>query len=69
MPATAELGARAIETARERSREVIDATSEFVEDNPGRAATYAALALLAIAGITAYATSSSSSSGSGADQS
>ena len=54
-----------LSTARQRSREVMDATSEFVEDHPGRAATYAALVLLAIAGITAYAASGSGSSGSG----
>jgi ElaB/YqjD/DUF883 family membrane-anchored ribosome-binding protein len=48
--------------AQQRSRELVDTTQEFVEEYPVRAATYAGLALLAIAGVVAYMASGSSSS-------
>jgi ElaB/YqjD/DUF883 family membrane-anchored ribosome-binding protein len=49
-----------LNAAQQRSRELVDSTQEFVEENPVRAATYAGLALLAIAAVVGYMASGSS---------
>lgn len=46
--------------AQHRSRELVDTTQHFVEENPARAATYAGLALLALAAIVGYMASGDS---------
>lgn len=46
--------------AQQRSRELVDTTQEFVEEYPVRAATYAGLALLAIAAVVGYMASGKS---------
>lgn len=45
--------------AQQRSRELVDTTQEFVQENPVRAATYAGIALLALAAIIGYMASGS----------
>jgi ElaB/YqjD/DUF883 family membrane-anchored ribosome-binding protein len=46
--------------AQQRSRELVDTTQEFVGENPVRAATYAGLALLALAAVVGYMASGDS---------
>lgn len=40
--------------AQQRSRQLVDTTQEFVAEDPLRAATYAGLALLAVAALVGY---------------
>ncbi len=46
--------------AQQRSRDLIDTTQEYVEEYPARAATYAGLALLAVAALVGYMASGES---------
>ena len=44
-----EKSSQLMSAAQQRSRELVDTTQEFLEENPVRAATYAGIALLALA--------------------